>query len=69
MFIVVDVLSFSTAVDIAVSNGTVVFPYWSRALRNWCGEAVIHGQAEVGSYQIVCTLDARMRASLRRLGR
>ncbi len=28
--IVVDVLSFSTAVDIAVSNGALVFPYGSR---------------------------------------
>jgi 2-phosphosulfolactate phosphatase len=30
VLIVVDVLSFSTAVDIAVSNGAVVFPYGSR---------------------------------------
>jgi 2-phosphosulfolactate phosphatase len=27
VFIIVDVLSFSTAVDIAVSNGAVIFPY------------------------------------------
>jgi 2-phosphosulfolactate phosphatase len=30
VLIVVDVLSFSTAVDIAVSNGAIVFPYGSR---------------------------------------
>jgi 2-phosphosulfolactate phosphatase len=30
VLIVVDVLSFSTAVDVAVSNGAVVFPYGSR---------------------------------------
>jgi hypothetical protein len=30
VLIVVDVLSFSTAVDIAVSNGAVVFPYGNR---------------------------------------
>jgi 2-phosphosulfolactate phosphatase len=30
VLIVVDVLSFSTAVDIAVSNGAVIFPYGSR---------------------------------------
>jgi 2-phosphosulfolactate phosphatase len=32
VLIVVDVLSFSTAVDIAVSNGAIVFPYGSRDL-------------------------------------